>query len=51
MLQELGTCSLCGSIIYKGDRALRIGDALFCTMECAEEVLTVEEMGEVQEAE
>ena len=51
MLEELGTCALCRSIIYKGDRAVRIGDTLFCTIECAEEVLTVEEMGEVQEAE
>jgi hypothetical protein len=42
---------VCGSIIYKGHRALRIGDTLFFTLSCAEEVLTVEEMGEVQEAE
>ena len=44
MAKEIGSCALCGAIVYSDDRYVKIGDTIFCTVSCAEEVLTVEEL-------
>lgn len=39
MAKEIGSCALCGSIIYEGDSGAVIRDgALFCTQSCYDEV-------------
>ena len=50
MSKELGICSLCKAIIYKGDTgAVTYNGSLFCTQSCADEVEYILDDGEVRQ--
>lgn len=47
--KEIGSCALCGAIVYEGDiGAVTENGALFCTRSCADEVEYILDGGETR---